>query len=505
MASMCRAVPKIKILPQVRSKHNVNSRLNHRFTNGTRTMSTTKQGVDFENILNEVKNSPSDMVKLSAFDIDGVPRGKYLHKNKFASAAKNGSAFCSVVFGWDCADVLYDNTKKVGWHMGYADFPTTVDLNTFRKVPWENDRPFFIMDFNEPNAPNQPLDICPRNLLKKILGDMEKAHGYKALVGAEYEFFNYQESPQSLQDKKYVDVTPLTPGMFGYSHLRAGQNMEYMDALVANLTKFGVPIEGIHTETGPGVYEAAIQYSEALEAADRAVLFKMGTKDIAGKFGIIPTFMAKPNKSLPGCGGHTHQNLVDKNGNNIFYDSSAPHGMSETFKHFLAGQMHCLPEIMPMFAPTVNSYKRFVEGYWAPTTPTWGVENRTVSFRVIPGGKATRIEVRVSGADMNPYLTIAASLASGLYGIKHKMALRPQVGGNAYGTAESKQEIATNPRDHLPRNLFEAAKRMQESKLAVELFGSSFVEHFVATRLWEWRQFQTAVTNWETERYFEII
>jgi len=216
------------------------------------------------------------------------------------------------------------------------------------------------------------------------------------------------------------------------------------------------------------------------------------------RFGIMPSFMAKWNEKLPGCSGHTHQSLWNSSGDNAFYDSADTARMSSVFRHYLAGQMRLLPEILPFFAPTVNSYKRLVEGAWAPTRVNWGVDNRTTAFRVIPGSaKSTRLETRVVGSDVNPYLAAAACLAAGLYGIERKLDLpSPAVHGSGY-----KDEAA--PR--LPSNLSEATARLSESKIARELFGDAFVDHFVTTRNWEWRQFQAAVTNWETERYFEII
>jgi glutamine synthetase len=286
--------------------------------------------------------------------------------------------------------------------------------------------------------------------------------------------------------------------MFGYSLLRAGQNQPFFNAIMDELLAFRVPIEGLHTETGPGVFEAAILYSDALEAADRAVLFKSGLKDIAGRFGIMPTFMAKWNEKLPGSSGHIHQSLKNESGDNVFFDARDPHKMSATFRHYLAGQMACVPEILPLFAPTVNSYKRLVEGAWAPTKVNWGIDNRTTAFRVIPSGpKATRLETRVPGADMNPYLAVAAALASGLYGIEKKLELPSQpIQGNGY-----RDESATR----LPSTLHDSATRLAESRIARELFGAPFVEHFANTRLWEWRQYQAAVSSWELERYFEII
>ena len=265
------------------------------------------------------------------------------------------------------------------------------------------------------------------------------------------------------------------------------------------LNKFNVPLEGLHTETGPGVLEAAIQYSELLEAADRATLFKTGVKEIAYKHGIMATFMAKISESLPGCGGHVHQSLWDKEGkNNLFFDDGDALKMSDTMKSYLAGQLHCLPFLLPMYAPTVNSYKRLVEGAWAPTTLTWGVDNRTVAARVLcSSGKPSRLETRVIGSDANPYLAMAAALASGLYGIREKMKLtQPPTKGNGY------REFAYGT---LPTNLYEATQRMKSSDVARNILGHDFVDHFTGTREWEWRQSLKAVTDWEFKRYFEII
>eukprot|EP01117_Protostelium_nocturnum_P000686 TRINITY_DN1080_c2_g1_i1.p1 TRINITY_DN1080_c2_g1~~TRINITY_DN1080_c2_g1_i1.p1 ORF type:complete len:484 (-),score=156.06 TRINITY_DN1080_c2_g1_i1:42-1493(-) len=461
-------------------------------------ISTEKNKKTKSEILKFVQESEHSMVKIAAIDIDGIPRGKYIDKDKFESTLDNGASFCSVVFGWDCADELYDNTQSVGWHMGYSDFETSLDTNTFRTIPWEKDMPFLLMDYTDKKT-GKSLEVCPRSLLKNVISKLEK-EGFTPYVGCEYEFFNYLENAHGLKEKGFVDPKPITPGMFGYSLLRLSQNRGYVDSLMKNIPKFGIPLEGFHTETGPGVLEAAIQFSSALEAADRAVLFKMATKELAHPFGIIPTFMAKPSASLPGCGGHMHMSLKGKDGKPSFFEEGKEGNMSQTFRHFLAGQMHCLPQIMPMFAPTINSYKRFVEGYWAPTTATWGIENRTVSFRVIGGSpKSLRVEVRIPGADANPYLAVAASLASGLYGIKNKLELPTPVGGSAYGDKkELKQEA-------LPKNLYEAALKMRDSPVAVELFGKTFVDHFSSTRIWEWRKYQQAVTNWEIERYFEII
>ncbi|MGZ5088967.1 MAG: glutamine synthetase family protein, partial [Usitatibacter sp.] len=325
----------------------------------------------------------------------------------------------------------------------------------------------------------------------------EKA-GFTAMVGSEYEFFNFAETPQTWADKKGVGPTPISPGMFGYSLLRANLNREYFNALMDEMALFGVPVEGLHTETGPGVYEAAILYSEALEAADRAILFKTGAKEIGARFGIMPSFMAKWSAQYPGCSGHLHQSLSDGS-KNLFHDAKGRNGgMSKLFESYLAGQVAGLMELAPMYWPTINSYKRLVDGFWAPVKPTWAVDNRTASFRVIVGGaKSTRLETRCPGADMNPYLATAAVIAAGLNGIEKGMKLtaKPITGTN--------QGAENVPR--APRTLIETTRIFRESRLARDWFGDDFVDHFAATREWEWRQWLDAVTDWELKRYFEII
>jgi glutamine synthetase len=289
--------------------------------------------------------------------------------------------------------------------------------------------------------------------------------------------------------------------MFGYSLLRSNANREYFNALMDQMLLFRVPIEGLHTETGPGVYEAAIQFSDALECADRGVLFKSGAKEIGASYGITPSFMAKWSAEYPGCSGHVHQSLTDGK-KNLFFDEGSQKtgksGMSKLFESFLAGQIAVLMEFAPMFWPTVNSYKRLVDGFWAPVKPTWAIDNRTASFRVILGSpKSTRLETRCPGSDINPYLAVAALLAAGLHGIEKKMKLTaPPI----TGTNQGAENI---PR--APRSLKETTDIFRRSDTARDWFGDTFVDHFAATRDWEWRQWQDAVTDWELKRYFEVI
>ena len=441
-----------------------------------------------------IRASDTGKVKVAVSDIDGILRGKYLHRDKFFGAAEGGFGFCDVVFGWDSGDQCYDNTQVTGWQHGFPDALARIDLDTARHVPWDNGVPFFLGEFV--NADGSPFPVCPRQTLKRVLKRAEKL-GLAPMAGCEFEWFNFAETPQSWAAKRGVGPEPITPGMFGYSLLRMGDQREFFNALMDDMAAFGVPIEGLHTETGPGVYEVAIAFSGALESADRAILFKTGAKEIGKKFGVMPSFMAKWSQQYPGCSGHIHQSLSDGK-SNLFFDAKSKRSMSKLFESYLAGQVACLMEFAPMFWPTVNSYKRLVDGFWAPVKPTWGLDNRTASFRVIAGApKSTRLETRCPGADMNPYLAMAAVIAAGLHGVEKGLKLTaPPI----TGTNQGAEHI---PR--APRSLIETTRIFKASTIARDWLGDTFVDHFAATREWEHRQWQDAVTDWELKRYFEII
>jgi glutamine synthetase len=459
-------------------------------------MATKKnqRAMDSRAALNALGAGDAMKIKVAVTDIDGVLRGKYLHADKFASAMEGGFGFCDVVFGWDMTDAVYDNTTVTGWQHGFPDALARLDPATARRIPWDDQVPFFLGDFV--TAEGKPYPICPRQTLKRVLARADKL-GFAPMCGLEFEWFNFAETPHSWAQKKGVDPTPLTPGMFGYSLLRANANRGFFNALMDQMLEFRVPIEGLHTETGPGVYEAAMQFSGALECADRGVLFKSGAKEIGAQYGVMPSFMAKWSAEYPGCSGHLHQSLSDGK-NNLFYDAKGRAGMSKLFESFLAGQIAALMQFAPMFWPTINSYKRLVDGFWAPVKPTWAIDNRTASFRVIPGSpKSTRLETRCPGADINPYLGVAALLAAGLHGVEKNLKLTAKP---ITGTNQGAENIA-----RAPRSLKETTEIFRRSEIARDWFGDLFVDHYAATRDWEWRQWQDAVTDWELKRYFEII
>jgi glutamine synthetase len=431
--------------------------------------------------------------KIGGFDLDGVLRGKYVSIEKLRSAMAGGFGFCDVIFGWDVNDELYDNANLTGWHTGYPDVHARLDPETARAIPWEPGVVAMLCDFQDADGNAHPA--CPRSLLKRMIARAERA-GFTAKFSAEFEFFMFRETRDTLVAKDFRQLTPFDPGMFGYSWVRAGQDSELMREILDQMEAFGIDIEGLHTETGPGVYEVAIRYDDVLRAADKAALFKTAMKQIAHRHGVSVTFMAKWNASLPGCSGHIHQSLW-RDGKNVFYDARASRSMSRLMQQYIAGQMALMQDLTALYSPTINSYKRYVPGVWAPLVASWGEENRTCAIRLIDLGKekGQRIEYRQTAADMNPYVCMAACLGAGLYGIEKQLELPPETQGDP----------GTDGPLRIPRTLREATERLAKSKPARAVLGAEFVDHYVRTRDWEARAYEKAVTDWELKRYFEII
>lgn len=445
-----------------------------------------------------VNQSSLTHIKLGLSDIDGVIRGKYMRKDKFVHALKHGFAFCDVVMGWDSNDQLYDNTGFTGWHTAYPDAAVRIDPSSCRRLPLERNAPGEEMLFFLAELDGSAAGVCPRRLLHRVIeqaGDM----GFDAYAALEYEFFMFDETPASVREKQYRNLKSWTPGNFGYSILRSTVQSDFYQDLLDLSERMDIPIESLHTETGPGVLEAAIAVDRIDRAGDKALLFKTFTKALAEQQGLMATFMAKWSHHHSGQSGHIHLSLTDRqSGRNAFHDPKAEHTMSACQRHFAAGQQRYMPELMAMYAPTINSYTRLVPGFWAPIEASLGVENRTTALRVIAGGpKSQRIEVRIGSADANPYIALAAALGSGLLGIQQK--LEPEfTAGNAYS---QKFEACRA----FPHTLWDAAQRLRRSEDARALFGDVFVDHMAATREWEERKFREYVTDWELQRYFEII
>jgi glutamine synthetase len=293
-------------------------------------------------------------VKLGVVDLDGVIRGKYMSRDKFFSALEQGFKFCDVIFGWDSHDQIYDKSSFTGWHTAFPDATARIDPASCRDVPMEGGMLFFLGEFDDAAAA-----ICPRRLLRRIV-DRAAGMGLAATAAAEFEFFVFDETPHSVREKGYRDLKTVTPGWFGYSMLRSSVESDFYHALLKLCEDMDMPLEGLHTETGPGVLEAAIHYSDALAASDRAVIFKTFTKVLAERQGKMATFMAKWSNAYPGQSGHLHLSLRDLAGKSVFHESGRPGNMSDTMRWFVGGQQALLPELLAMVAPTVNSYSRLI-------------------------------------------------------------------------------------------------------------------------------------------------
>lgn len=440
----------------------------------------------------EKLNQP--FVKVGVFDIDGILRGKFMQREKFLSALNDGFGFCDVVLGWDVNDQLYDNTGYTGWHTGFPDAQVAIVPETGRQIPFEDDTWLFLGEFAGDAA-----QICPRNLLKRVLERAAKMNfGVKA--GFEYEFFVFSETPESVREKNHQNMTPVSPGNAGYSMLRQATLSAFYREMFETCAAMNMPLEGLHEEMGAGVIEAALSADTGIAVADKAALFKTYAKALAQKNGLMATFMAKWSEKEAGQSGHIHISLTSPDGqSNVFHDPDDANGISTQMRHFIGGQQALMPEFTTLFAPTVNSYRRLVPGLWAPTAASWGIDNRTCALRVITGSaNSQRVEHRLPGADANPYLALAGAIASGLWGIENEIEPDAAIAGNAYDAAlpENRQ---------LPRVLEDAARSFANSSAARDWFGDMFVDHFAASRDWEVREARKYVSDWELARYFELI
>ncbi|MEX2158729.1 MAG: glutamine synthetase family protein [Dehalococcoidia bacterium] len=451
--------------------------------------------MDIDQVARIIAEQNIEVVKLGGSDMDGVFRGKRILADEFVSGCRAaGFPQCEVIFGWDIAEQLIDGVAVGSAQTGFADVLMQPDLSTFRVVPWEPSAAAVVCDYATEEG--EPLAVSPRQVLRRVI-ERAAGAGYLAKMAVELEVRIFREDQQSLRAKDYRDLQPISPGLNCYSIHHASLDEDVVGRIRRLMSEYGIPVEGYNREHGEGMYELNLQYADALTAADRALLYKSGAKEIAAACGAVPTFMAKYSDRMDGCSGHMHQSLWSLDGERpVFWDPSAPHHASKELRAYVAGVLSTLPDFMALYAPNVNSYKRFVAGSWAPTSITWGFDNRTAALRVIGGSPgAARIENRVAGADVNAYLGFAATLAGGLYGLDRGLEPPPPVEGDAYAIEA--------PR--LPRSLPEAIERFASSAVAREYLGDAFVDQYARMRQWEVEQFGRAVTDWERRRYFEQV
>ncbi|CAL5866694.1 uncharacterized protein PFLUO_LOCUS904 [Penicillium psychrofluorescens] len=461
-------------------------------------------------------------IKVAGIDSDGVLRGKVMSKEKFLGIMKSGFGFSSAVFGWDMHDMLWTTDARVAPpESGYADFLAVPDLNSFRRLPWEENIPFFLVRFLNGG---KPVSADGRSMLKSIC-DRLAENECQALAGVELEFMNFQTPSEDgygssvsqhpnlaafLEKNAPSALRPLTQGMFCYSSTRPVANKKYFYDIFNTCAQINCGIEGWHTEGGPGVYEAALKVCEVSEMADKVAMFKFLAKSLGVDHGVTPCFMAKPMQGMPGSSGHIHISLTDNHGQNLFARETPEENprwadishLSDIGRYFLAGLLDALPDIMPLFAPTVNSYKRLVENYWAPVHISWGLEDRIASIRLItppvckPG--ATRFEVRIPGADLHPHFALSAVLSAGWRGVQKKLEINvPPM--SARNPGDPRPELLPNTLD------LALARFSAPDSISREILDGEFVDFFTVTREHELGLWKEAVTDWELKRYIEIV
>lgn len=459
---------------------------------------TANTGITGLQALDYLQENPQTRVRVGVTDIDGVLRGKYLSPDKFRSSLNGGLSICDCVLGWDVNDILYDDTGQSsvsGWHRGYPDAPLRIVAET--AAIHINDQGMATLsalcEFE-----GEARKICPRSRLAAVVARAERA-GYQVKCGFEYEFTLFRETSESLHDKHFREPHTLTRGNFGYSGLKASLHTALFQGLITWCEQHGIPLEALHTENGPGMWEAALAPADAMTSADRAVMFKLLTKQYAAEHDLSACFMAKWSMQHQGQGGHIHLSLLDQAGQPAFASNGQVTTDNQLLRAFIAGQLALMPEWMVLLAPNINSYKRLLPGTWAPTNATWGIDNRTCALRVVGNSPPSiRVEYRVPGADANPYLALAAAIASGIHGIENHLSPEEQIFGNAY-----EQDLPGKLK--LPLNLELSSQHFRQSKAAEKYFGSEFVKHFSRSRDWECAQFAKQITEWEFARYAEII
>ncbi|PKW16436.1 glutamine synthetase family protein [Saccharopolyspora spinosa] len=458
-------------------------------------MASSEASVDRERLAEFAARNGIHTFKIGAVDLDGVWRGKRVSSDHFIdSVSEKGTFICNILFGWDIQDDPIPGLAYTGWHTGYPDINLKPDLSTLAVVPWEPGTASVICDIYERDG--HPMELSPRTVLKSVVSRAESL-GFDAQAAYEFEFFLFRGSPRELAARQWRDLETVSDGNHTYSVYRDTGTEFVIGEVRRQLAEYGIKIEASNSEHGPGQFEVNIHYSDALRAADNAMLLKHAVKELAARNGFTASFIAKVNPAWAGSSGHVHQSLLNKDGTSAFANADDPTRLSDIGSSYLAGLVEHASDLTALFLPNINSYKRTEGGEWAGSSSTWGFDNRTVAIRSIPGaGPAARVENRVAGADANPHLVLAANLAAGLDGIEQNLTPPPPVEGNAYALPAGQAPL-------LPANLGDAADKLEASIFARKLLGERFVDHFVSTRRWELKKFGAAVTEWEIARYLE--
>lgn len=447
--------------------------------------------LSLESLKAKVADGSIDTVVVAMTDMQGRLTGKRIHGQFFLDEVlKHGTEGCNYLLAVDVDMNTVDGYEMSSWERGYSDFALIPDLNTLRLIPWQPGAALILADVAW--LDHTDVVASPRQVLRKQVAELEK-HGMVAMCGTELEFVVYKDSYEEAWNKGYKNLVPVNQYNVDYSILGGSRIEPLLRDIRMSMSAAGMVVESVKGECNLGQHEIAFKYSDALSNCDNHVIYKNGAKEIADQQGYALTFMAKPNEK-EGNSSHIHLSFRGLNGELVMADDSdSEHGMSEVGRQFIAGQIAHLRELSILFAPNINSYKRYVPGSFAPTAVRWGRDNRTCALRLVGHGAGLRLENRVPGGDVNPYLAVAGIIAAGLDGIKNKLTLEPAFTGNAYDSDSAR----------VPATMTEALDLWENSAWVKEVFGSEVQAHYANMAKVELAAYGKAVTDWELFRNFE--
>ena len=449
--------------------------------------------MSFDALKEAVARGEIDTVLVASVDMQGRLMGKRFHAAFFVDSGYKETHCCNYLLAVDMEMTTVPGYKTAGWEQGYGDYVMKPDLATLRPVPWLPGTALCLADLLDHHT-HEEVAVSPRAILKRQVA-RARAMGFEPMMATELEFYIFENAYENLRDGGLAALRPISGYNEDYHLFQTSKEESLMRDVRNGLYAAGIPIENTKGEADAGQHEVNYKYSDALDTADNHVIVKQGVKEIAHAKGKSVTFMAKYDHRKAGSSSHVHQSLWSLDGKPSFYDHDDEHGMSATMKHFLAGQLAHAQEITAFLAPYVNSYKRFTIGMFAPTKAVWSADNRTAGFRVCGvHTKAVRVECRIPGSDVNPYLCCAALLAAGLAGIEGKLALEPEMKGDMYHAAGVRE---------IPGNLRDAAALLRGSAMLRAAFGDDVVDHYAHAAQWEISETDRVVTDFELQRLLE--
>ncbi|MCO4328670.1 glutamine synthetase family protein [Staphylococcus hyicus] len=455
---------------------------------------TLEGNISKDELLAAIKKGDIDTVMLGFCDMQGRIMGKRMTGDYcLENDISEGTHFCNYLLGTNFEMDTNDGYEYMNWEKGYGDYLAVPDWDTLKVVPWFDKTALVLCDVYTEDGTTR-IAIAPRNILKKQL---EKAsqYGFDPYLASELEFYLFRDTFEAINNRGYNTLNPAGHLNEDYNLLQGTKNEPLYQKIRHLMSKMNIFIESSKGEAYKGQHEINLKYSKALKAADQHVLFKHGMKEICIQNDHSVTFMAKPFQEWTGSSGHIHISLMKKGTKeNAFYSGNDAQPMSDTMQHFLAGVMTYTQEFSLLFAPHVNSYKRFAPNSWAPVSIAWSRDNRSAGYRVVGNQQALRFESRIPGSDMNPYLAYSALIGAGLYGIEHQLELPKELKGNAYLNQSVKQ---------IPSSLHEAIQHWKQSEVVKEVLGEDVWKHYLHTAQLELNDFDSYVTTWERQRYFE--